>query len=145
MTYLHVMTIPLAVNSDITHILCCYVQLQARTVFTPHFWNICWIDYSFLRSINSLHMKCVYATLLSNCAKRLTAQKDPESCEMCLRHVTAQKIMSHAECGYATFSSNCAKQDFKVHIFSKTTDTMNGTILVHATNQNSAPICTLEK
>ena len=28
---------------------------------------------------------------------------------MCLRHVTAQKIMSHAECVYAAFSSNCAK------------------------------------
>ena len=64
MTFLPVMTIHLAVNSDITHIVyCCYVKLQERNVFSPHSWNICWIDYSFLRSIKSLHMECVCATL----------------------------------------------------------------------------------
>ena len=50
------------------------------------------------------HDECVYATFSNNCAIY------HESCGMCLRHVTAQKISSHAECVYAAFSSNCAKK-----------------------------------
>ena len=90
-------------------------------MFSPHSWNICRIDYSFLHSIKSLHMECVYATLLINCAKRVTAQKNPESCEMCLCHVTAQKITSHVKCVYVTFSSNCAKRSWVIwNVFTST-------------------------
>ena len=38
-----------------------------------------------------------------------------------------------------------SESGLKVKQSSKTTDTMNGTILVDATNQNPASICTLEK
>ena len=49
----------------------------------------------------SLHMECVYATFLINCAKGLTAQKDPDSL--------------HVECVYTMFLSNCAKEIY-IHI-----------------------------